>query len=114
MSTLLVNPVVGLVVNTAAKTYHPIYYREAPLPGPETDGKPVRHKSGGHRTEGFASRDEAVADAQKLAKQIVEAGCWSSCALCLEEKFDLPWDGEDVPADVAFFNIDGEKAERLL
>lgn len=108
------NPVVALVANTSTNRWHPIYYREAPLPGPASDSKPMRHKSGGHHTEGFATRAEAAASARDLATKIVSTGCWTSCAVCLEPEYDIPWDGQDIPADVAFFAIDGTTAKRLF
>lgn len=104
---LIMNPIVALVHNQKLNRWHTIVYRESPLPGPDSPDKPMRHKSVGHHTEGFPTRDEAVADAQAMAKKIVAEGLWTTCKLALGD--DLAWDGEDVPADVAFFapNPDG-------
>jgi len=108
MNALLVNPVVAMIFNAKLKRWHPVIYYESPLPGPESDSKPVRHKSKGHHTTGFEKREDAVAEAEKIAKQIVEQGMWTECKLSLKPEYDLPWDGEDIPADVAFFVQDGE------
>jgi hypothetical protein len=101
------NPIVALIHNQKLNRWHPVIYRESPLPGPDSPDKPVRHKSLGHHTEGFPTRDEAITNANTMAKKIVEGGHWTACKLALDE--DLPWDGEDIPADVAFFvpNPDG-------
>lgn len=112
--SIIFNPVIALLVNTSTKRYHPIIYQESALPGPSYASKPIRHRSLGHDTNGFATREEAVASAQDKAKLIVEKGMWSSCALSLDPASDLPWDGQDVPADVAFFEIKGTAARRLL
>ena len=104
---MLMNPIVALLHNLKLNRWHTIVYEERPLPGPDSPDKPVRHKSFGHHTEGFTTREAAVADANEMAKKIVTEGLWSSCKLALGE--DMPWDGEDIPADVAFFapNPDG-------
>ena len=108
---MLLNPVMGLIHNAKLKRWHPIYYTENPLPGPPSPDKPVRHKSGGHHTEGFETRKAALADMNLKAKQIVDGAYAPSCAVCDN---DLEWDGEGIPADVAFFKIEGTVATRLL
>lgn len=112
--SILFNPVIAILVNTSTGRYHPIVYQEAPLPGPPSGDKPLRHKSFGHHTSGFATREEAVADAETKAKQVVENGLWPSCALALDPEQDVPWDGQAMPADVAFFAIEGNAARRLM
>lgn len=115
MSAILVNPVVAMMHNQKLNRWHPVIFREAPLPGPESADKPVRHKSSGHHTEGFEKREDAVMEAQKIARQIVEQDMWSSCSLCLEPDQDAPWDGEGIPADVGFFMPDGDgKVKRVM
>jgi len=66
----------------------------------------------GTKSEFQTKSGEAVADAQALAKKIVESGEWSTCLLALND--DMQWD-QDIPADVAFFinNKDGT-AKRAL
>lgn len=93
------NPIVALLFNTKLKRWHPIIYREAPLPGPNP--QLIRHKSVGHNIEGFEKREDAVAEARKNARTIVERNLSPQCQEALKE--DLLWNGEGVPADVAFF-----------
>lgn len=103
MSQILVNPVVAMVHDVKNKRWHPIVYVENPLPGPPSDDKPVRHKSKMHHTGGFLTREEAVTSANELAATIINQKCWPSCKMSIAEGEDIPWDGSDVPADVAFF-----------
>jgi hypothetical protein len=94
-----VNPIVAMLVNEATGRFHPILFYESPLPGnPENL---VRHKSKGHHTAGFDTRDEAVAEARELAER-------QGARMALSQ--DLPWDGEDIPAMVAFF-VEGRGGE---
>ena len=108
---ILLNPVMGLIHNTKLKRWHPVYYTEHPLPGTPSTEKPARHKSGGHHTTGFETREAALASMNDTAKKIVDGGHAPSCAIC---PLDLEWDGEDIPADVAFFKIEDTNATRLL
>lgn len=100
----MMNPIVALIHNAKLNRWHTVVYRESPLPG---NAGPMRHKSFGHHTDGFATRELAVADAEATAKKIIEAKLWTTCLLALGD--DMEWDGEDIPADVAFFidNKDG-------
>ena len=93
------NPIVTLLHNTKLNRWHPSLYLESPLPGPPEADKPVRHKSKMHHTNGFDTREAALASAVEL---IGRAG---GTKLALGA--DLEWDGEDIPADVAFFVQDG-------
>ena len=113
---MILNPVAAILHNTATNRWHPIFYREVPLPGPDTPGKPVRHKSIGHHTDGFATRQEAVTSAEGTAKLIVDKGQAPSVGLTLTEDQDGEWDGTSIPADVAFFQIDAQThiARRIL
>jgi hypothetical protein len=98
------NPIVAILFNEKLQRWHPIYFREAPLPG---GSGPARHKSGGHHTVGFMSRQEALDSATKLAEDIKkECSADSTCKVSLAE--DIHWDGEDVPAIVAFFADAGD------
>lgn len=108
---MLLNPVMLLIHNAKLNRWHPAYYTESPLPGPPAPNKPVRHKSGGHHTEGFETREAALARMNINAKQIVDGGFAPSCAICAGY---LEWDGEGIPADVAFFKIEGAVATRLM
>jgi hypothetical protein len=103
------NPIIALIYNTKLSRWHPILFSESPLPGPDRPDKPVRHKSTGHHTVGFATRPEAVAEANGMALKL-KSECVGTPRLCLSD--DMEWDGEGIPSSVAFFNEDGTK--RLL
>lgn len=107
MTRMLVNPVVAMFYNTKLKRWHPVIYEEKPLPGPESPDKPARHKSVGHHTDGFEKREDAMAYAETTAKKIVEGGMWAEVKMSVKPEYDMAWDGEDIPADVAFFVQDG-------
>lgn len=97
MHLALFNPIIALIHNTTADTWHPVVFAESPLPGPDGPHKPVRHKSKGHHTLGFSTREEAEKDAREvLAPKI------AGVTLKLDVVFD--WDGEGIPAMVAFFD----------
>lgn len=93
---MLVSPIVALIQNTATSQWHPVLFVEYPLPGEDSADKPVRHRSKAHRTDGFATREEA------------EANCKSELAAGIPHlRFELGtvfyWDGKGVPAIVHFF-----------
>lgn len=90
------NALIMMLFNSAAKTWHPIYYLENPFPGPIEDQTIVRYKSKGHHTAGFALRDEAVASANNLLKQLKE----QHNLPIIEIESDLDWEGENIPADI--------------
>lgn len=106
---MIVEPVVGILYNEKLNRWHPIYFSEHPLPG---DSDVRRWKSGGHHTEGFPTREEAVVNAEDLADRLTSHSIGGSPKLCLEK--DFPWDGEDIPAMVVFFKIDGGAAVPLF
>lgn len=108
MTQMLVNPIVAMIHDVENKRWHPILYVEAPLPGPDRDGKPVRHKSKMHHTTGFPTREAALANAKELAETVVKEGCWTSCKMAIADGEDIPWDGKDIPADTAFFADRGD------
>jgi hypothetical protein len=89
---MFINPIVAMLHNTGTDRYHPILFRESPLPGnPENL---VRHRSSGHHTKGFDTRPEALVSAEELAKR-------QDAKTCLAKDFE--WDGRDIPAMVVFF-----------
>ncbi len=92
----IMNPIITLIYNTTAHTWHPIVFLEYPLPG---DANIIRHKSEIHHTTGFASRDEAINSIPQLAGKVKEL--WGTPRTCLDREFQ--WDGEGVPALVEFF-----------
>jgi hypothetical protein len=94
------NPVIGMLHNTKLNRWHPILFVEAPLPGPPDVGEPVRHKSKGHHTAGFETRELALARAEELAKQIAPDSI-GPVSMSLEK--DILWDGDGIPALVTFF-----------
>ena len=98
------NPIIALLHNTKLNRWHPILFQESPLPGPPSPDKPVRHKSVGHHTSGFETKDEAVAEASKMVDQLAPSAI-GRVQLALTPQ--IPWDGEGIPASVIFFVADG-------
>lgn len=84
---------VAILHNTGQDTYHPIIYRDAPLPGPSDPGTPRRLKSIGHHTSGFPSLAEAQENVRTDERM-------SGAVQQLEPP--IAWEGADIPADVAF------------
>lgn len=96
-------PIIGLLHNTKLNRWHPIWFNESPMPG---DSKMVRHKSKGHHTTGFETRVEAIESAKNSLTAHIKQATLLDPLLCLDK--DFPWDGEDIPAIVAFFGeVDG-------
>jgi hypothetical protein len=108
---MILEPIVGLIHNVKLDRWHPVYFSENPLPGDVQIEGAKRYKSGGHHTEGFPTRDEALSNAKGLAERLREHSIGATHT-ALEK--DFPWDGEDIPAMVIFFNIDGENATPLF
>ena len=100
---MMFNPIVALVHNTATSRWHPILFSESPLPGPDDPAKPVRHRSRGHHTVGFDTREAAVADATAMKEKLKEHSLGEP-KLALTKDFE--WDGQDVPALTSFFLVD--------
>ncbi len=85
----IVNGTVAMLKNITTGEWHPILFRDAPLPGPEFLNKPQRQRSYGHCTHGFRLRSDAI----KFIDEHL-----GSCGLCrfqLDE--DIAWDGEGKP-----------------
>ncbi len=89
-----------MLENTSLKTFHPILYIEAPLPGSAGADKIIRYKSKGHRTVGFTDYNEAVKSVEKevlpkLTDHIVT------------QDFEgvILWDGDGIPADVQLRSV---------
>lgn len=81
-----------LLFNTAANTWHPIFYFESPLPSESV----TRYKSKGHHTTGFATKEGALKDIElSLVSQIKSMGY----TLTQETESFIQWDGTGVPAD---------------
>jgi hypothetical protein len=90
---MLMNPIIANLHNTKTDRFHPILFDERSLPG---GSGPTRHKSMGHHTVGFDTRDEAIAECQRMSESPQCGG-----RLCVEK--DFAWDGEETPAMVVFF-----------
>ena len=86
----------AILHNTATDRYHPILFRDAPLPGNPAHLR--RLKSIGHHTEGFTSHEAAAAslDDDRIAGAVLERSPGKL----------IPWDGDDLPAMVCF--LDGQ------
>ena len=95
---MLFNPVVAMLHNQKTDRYHPILFQESPLPGPPSDDKPVRHKSFGHHTTGFDTREEALDNIE--TDESIRSEC-PNITKHLDK--DIEWDGEGTPASVCFF-----------
>ena len=78
-----------MLYNTKDKTYHPIAFRNFPLPG-EAIGI-TRYKSAGHHTNGFASRNAALNYIDEVEKK---------ATVIRELEKDVEWNGEGIPAMV--------------
>ena len=101
-------PIIAMLHNTKEDRWHPIIFLESPLPGPPDAAQPVRHKSKNHHTAGFATRAEALSSLTGPEGLVARIGAmFGKPETCLEE--DIPWDGEGIPAMVAFFvEVDGK------
>jgi len=94
-----------MLFNVKEETYHPIMYFEHPFAGEDNDV--YRFKSKGHRTIGFKDREEALASIEKeVTPQLKKYEVYK------ELEGDIPWDGEETPADNQLRNK--ESLEGLL
>ena len=85
-----------MLYNVKCGLYHPIVYRESPLPG--NQDKLLRFKSEGHHTEGFSNREDAITEALKIKNKLQEMGFQIQVYL---ETNDI-WDGDELPLAVLF------------
>lgn len=90
----LVNGTAALLKNEANGRWHPIFFEDAPLPGPEGERKPHRQRSVTHHTSGFDSRDAAIANAK--------VGADYFGIRRLQFKDDIPWNGKGMPLKQGF------------
>ena len=81
---------VGLLLNTCTGRYHPIVFAPRPRPS-EHDDDVQRHYSREHHTEGFATREAAVAHVADVAE-------WRFCDVTWR------WDGEPFGAMRWYFS----------
>jgi hypothetical protein len=89
---IYIDPVVAMLHNQKTGRWHPILFVGAPLPG---GGGPMRHRSKGHHTDGFDTREEADKTARKMSEKV------SGLRFLLD--LPLAWDGLDIPSMTAFF-----------
>lgn len=99
----MLNPVIAMLHNETNDRWHPIVFQEAPLPGSYDPDRPRRWKSKMHHTTGFATKEEAEADAGNDLRPRVEALALGPVTVLTEEVFS--WDGAGMPALVAFFDL---------
>ena len=99
------NPIHAMLWNAKLNRWHPILFLERPLPGGPGPEVPVRHKSLGHHTVGFETRQAAL--------DWIDAVCqpghpvrerYGPARKCVAG--DIPWDGEGTPALVHYFSGD--------
>jgi|GEM_PF-2573584 len=95
------SPVIGIIHDVEHQRWHPVLFVEAPLPGPPSPDKPVRHKSKMHHTDGFLSREEAVENAKTDLGPKVKEYAIGEVRFALEG--DFPWDGNGIPAISTIF-----------
>jgi hypothetical protein len=105
-------PVIAMLHNTKLKRWHPIVFVESPLPGPDSDDKPVRHKSKGHHTTGFATRQEALDCIKNDLGPKIKTNAIGEVRECVEK--DFAWDGEDTPAMTVFFGEQDGKTVPMI
>ena len=107
IATELPEGIITMLHNTKTDTFHTNVFVHSPLPGPPSDDKPKRYRSKMHHTKGFPTREEAVASLPELQKNCSDY--FGRTELSVEEENDVQWNGEDIPADVAFFIlVDGK------
>jgi len=83
---------IGMIHNEKLDRWHPVMFRMSPLPG----GSDIdRLKSNGHHTDGFMTRDEAIAHVEsRLIPELPD--------VTFDREYVQPWDGESIPASVVF------------
>ena len=99
------SPVVANLHNLKDERWHPIVFRLNPTPLGMN-----RHKSVGHHTKGFDTREASIQEYHNIADRALKNNDFEGDApkLCIDN--DFPWDGEEIPAMVVYFgeNDDGE------
>lgn len=80
--------IVGMIHNVKTDRWHPVIFRDAPMPGP--NGYALgRVRSHGHHTTGFATRAEAEANVE----------CHGHLQGVPFDRYCVyEWDGEGIPA----------------
>lgn len=88
----------GIITNTTKGTFHPIYFRLAPLPGGAQVAGMDRYKSAFHHTNGFNTIEEAEASIVSAAENSN-----SPVTGTVDSGRRWEWDGDGAPAIVDFF-----------
>jgi len=97
---MILNPIIANLHNTKTDRFHPIFFKESPLPGPPEKDKPIRHKSVGHHTGGFDNRADAISECHDMVEKI-KGDCIGKPQLFIQN--DFLWNGEGMPVMVEFF-----------
>lgn len=108
----MLSPIIAMIHNTKLSRWHPVIFVEKPLPGPYEENKPVRHKSAGHHTTGFATRQEALDYIAKELRPMTESRAIGEVKESLDK--DFAWNGEDVPVMTIFFGEVGGKVVPMI
>jgi hypothetical protein len=108
---MIISPIISMLHNTKLSRWHPIIFRESPLPGGGGSMQSIRYKSVGHHTEGFETREAALAAIDSIIEKITP-DCVGPVVKCLDG--DFLWDGEGIPAMVVFFATEDGKAIPLF
>ena len=97
---MLPNPIITLIHNFAANTWHPVVFKESPLPGGGPPHSLIRYKSVMHHTAGFPTREEALKSiTEELVARVTDIAIGP---VTVDTTEDIEWDGVDVPATVLF------------
>lgn len=82
--------------NVKENRWHPIFYRENPFPGSESEQTVRRFRSVGHHTVGFDERQKAM---DSITNGLIPQLKAQYSEVYAELDNDLIWDGEEIPAD---------------
>jgi hypothetical protein len=98
----MTNPIIGMIHNHKDNRVVSVVFVYSPLPGGDDDNM-HRHKSKGHHTVGFDTRQSALDEINSTLIHLVGQH-YGAAKLSLD--VDFPWDGEGIPAMVKFFGED--------
>jgi len=94
---------IGMLYDTVHDKWHPIFFKAHGFCSGDLENA-KRYKSGGHHTEGFATRDEAVVSIDETVVQLLESDCTVKNAW----RKAFSWDGEGIPAIQCLFYEDSD------
>mgnify|MGYP007047102703 CR=1 FL=1 len=105
-----------LLHNAETDRYHPCYYYQSPLPSSGGTEGPVRYRSKGHHTEGFATEAEGWEGCKELRQGIIDSPLMDTgkddCEVELEEDIHrASWSPGEVPAHQLYRDRRTEEAE---